>query len=71
MASATRKKNKRFYFLLMNDENSDEMVPVQVRVNKKLLDMVDELIESGLYSNRSEAIREAVRSFVEKHNSKY
>jgi Arc/MetJ-type ribon-helix-helix transcriptional regulator len=40
------------------------MVPVQVRVTKKLLEMLDELVGKGIYSNRSEAIRDAIRAHV-------
>ena len=45
------------------------MMPVQVRMTKRLLELVDELIETGLYSNRSEAIREATRRLVENHSN--
>jgi len=46
------------------------MIPVQVRVTRKLIEMLDELIESGAYSNRSEAIRDAIRKNVSHfHNS--
>lgn len=41
------------------------MVPIQVRVTKKLIDVLDEMIESGVYSNRSEAIRDAIRRHIE------
>lgn len=37
------------------------MIPVQVRVTKKLVELLDTLIEDGVYSNRSEAIRDAIR----------
>jgi len=40
------------------------MIPVQVRVTRKLIEMIDELVERGLYSNRSEAIRDAIRKHV-------
>jgi len=40
------------------------MIPVQIRVTEKLIELVDELVESGLYSNRSEAIRDAIRKHV-------
>ena len=40
------------------------MIPVQVRVTKKLMDRIDDLIKSGMYSNRSEAIRDAIRKNV-------
>ena len=47
------------------------MMPVQVRMTKKLLEMIDELIDGGLYSNRSEAIREATRRLIESHNNAF
>ncbi len=39
----------------------DNMIPVQIRVTKKLIETLDELVESGRYSNRSQAIRDALR----------
>jgi len=35
--------------------------PIQVRLTKELIEKVDVLIEKGIYPNRSEAIRDAVR----------
>lgn len=40
------------------------MIPVQIRVTKKLIEMIDHLVDEGLYSNRSEAIRDAIRRHV-------
>lgn len=40
------------------------MIPVQVRVTRKLIRLLDELIEKGAYSNRSEAIRDAIRKNI-------
>jgi Arc/MetJ-type ribon-helix-helix transcriptional regulator len=40
------------------------MIPIQIRITRKLVERVDELIEDGVYSNRSEAIRDAVRRHV-------
>jgi Arc/MetJ-type ribon-helix-helix transcriptional regulator len=40
------------------------MIPIQIRVTKKLIEMMDELIDNGIYSNRSEVIRDAVRRHV-------
>ncbi len=46
------------------------MVPIQVRITKKLIEEIDLLIEKGIYSNRSEVIRDATRrhiiGFIEK-----
>jgi len=45
------------------------MIPVQVRFTKKLIDLIDELVDKGVYSNRSEAIRDATRKLVMTANS--
>lgn len=37
------------------------MDPVQIRLTKEMIAKVDKLIETGLYPNRSEAVRDAVR----------
>lgn len=37
------------------------MNPVQIRLTRELIDKVDRLIETGMYPNRSEAVRDAVR----------
>ena len=37
------------------------MHPIQIRLTRELIGKVDRLVESGLYPNRSEAIRDAVR----------
>jgi len=40
------------------------MDTLQIRMNKGLLKRVDGLVKSGVYSNRSDVIRDAVRRFV-------
>jgi len=40
------------------------MVPVQIRVTKKLIELIDELVQEGIYSNRSEVIRDAIRKHL-------
>lgn len=45
------------------------MISIQVRVTEKLIEKIDELIEDGTYSSRSEAIRDAIRRHLE--NSSY
>ena len=40
------------------------MDTLQIRMNKELLKRVDTLVKSGIYSNRSDVIRDAVRRFV-------
>lgn len=40
------------------------MDTLQIRINKELLRRIDDLIKSGIYSSRSDVIRDAVRRFV-------
>ncbi|MDP1695306.1 MAG: ribbon-helix-helix domain-containing protein [archaeon] len=40
------------------------MDTVQIRISDGLVKLIDNLVKKGIYSNRSEAIRDAVRSFV-------
>ena len=40
------------------------MDTLQVRINKELLKRIDSLVKSGIYSNRADVIRDAVRRFV-------
>ena len=44
------------------------MIPVQIRMTKKLLDMVDGMVGTGLYSNRSQVIRSATRDLIVRAN---
>ena len=37
------------------------MNPVQVRLTVELIEKIDKLVENGIYPNRSEAVRDAVR----------
>jgi Arc/MetJ-type ribon-helix-helix transcriptional regulator len=37
------------------------MNPVQIRLTKELVEKIDKLVEVGMYPNRSEAVRDAVR----------
>lgn len=47
------------------------MVPVQVRLTKKILGMIDEMVERGMYSNRSEVIRDAIRRHINDPQRKF
>jgi len=40
------------------------MDTLQIRMNKGLIKRVDSLVKTGVYSNRSDVIRDAVRRFV-------
>jgi Arc/MetJ-type ribon-helix-helix transcriptional regulator len=39
------------------------MDTLQIRLGKALVDSIDAMVDTGLYSSRSDAIREAVRHF--------
>lgn len=41
-----------------------EMHPVDVRMPDDLIDCLDDVVEAGHYTNRSEAVRKAVHDFV-------
>jgi len=44
------------------------MAVTQVRLPKMLIKEVDELVDSGLYANKSDVVRDAIRKLVlEKH----
>ena len=40
------------------------METMQIRMNKELIQRVDTLVKTGIYSNRSDAIRDAVRRLI-------
>ncbi len=40
------------------------METVQVRISKGIIERIDDIIKTGIYSSRSEVIRDAVRGFV-------
>lgn len=40
------------------------MDTLQIRMNPGLIKLVDEIVKSGVYANRSDVIRGAVRRFV-------
>ena len=40
------------------------MDSLQIRMNKELLKRIDSFVKSGVYSNRADVIRDAVRRFV-------
>jgi len=45
-------------------KKKSEMFPVQIRLTEELIKKVDKFVEKGIYPNRSEAIRDAVRILV-------
>ncbi|MBI4019003.1 MAG: ribbon-helix-helix protein, CopG family [Candidatus Aenigmarchaeota archaeon] len=40
------------------------MATVQIRLTEKQIKQIDELVEQGVYPNRSETVRDAVRKLV-------
>ena len=40
------------------------MMTVQIRLTEKQLKSIDQLVKKGVYPNRSEAVRDAVRTLV-------
>lgn len=38
--------------------------PMQIRMNPELIKRIDALVQTGIYSNRSDAIRDAVRRLI-------
>ena len=40
------------------------MATVQIRLTKKLVEKLGELVEEGFYPNKSEAVRDAVRRLI-------
>ncbi len=40
------------------------MDTLQIRISKELLKRIDALVKSGIYANRADVIRDAVRRFV-------
>ena len=53
-----------FLFNRKKQVKKGEMEPVQIRLTKELIKKVDGFIKKGIYPNRSEAIRDAVRNLV-------
>jgi Arc/MetJ-type ribon-helix-helix transcriptional regulator len=49
-------------------DNSDKhLETINVRLPEEILKILDELVERGLFANRSEAIREFAREYVLEH----
>lgn len=40
------------------------METIQIRLTKKLVEELDKLVREGIYPNRSEAVRDAVRRLI-------
>lgn len=46
------------------------MIPIQVRLTKRFLDIIDRMIDDGIYANRSEAIRDCIRKACNEHKGR-
>ena len=46
------------------------MLPVQIRLTKKIIEKLDELVSKGMYSNRSQVMRDAVRRHIERFSER-
>jgi len=45
------------------------MIPVQIRLTKRIVEEIDKIVDSGFHCNRSELIRDAIRRHLEFHSS--
>ena len=56
-------KNKKIKLKSFSVLNIDSGIvhPIQIRLTRELIEKIDEMIERGIYPNRSEAVRDAVR----------
>ncbi len=52
----------------MSDDNKRERITI--RLTKRYLDLLNALIEKGVYNSRNEAIRDALRIMYEYHGLK-
>jgi Arc/MetJ-type ribon-helix-helix transcriptional regulator len=43
---------------------------ITIRLTVRYMQLLDELVERGLYNSRNEAIRDAIRLLFERHNLK-
>ena len=46
------------------------METLQIRLTKNMLDRIDVLIKQGIYPNRSEAVRDSVRTMLDRKSKK-
>ncbi len=44
---------------------SEDLVKISIRIPRRQIEVIDSLISMGLYVNRSELIRDALRMFLE------
>jgi putative addiction module CopG family antidote len=46
------------------DEHKEKIEVVNVRLSSELINMIDSMIDKGIYSSRSEVIRDMCRTYV-------
>lgn len=44
-----------------------ETVKISVNITKKQVELIDKLVEKGIYADRSEAVRNAINLLIEKY----
>ena len=50
-------------------KKESNLMTMQIRLTREQLVILDMIIDTGKYSNRNEAIRDAVRQMLEKYDS--
>ena len=53
-----------------DDRASSKKERITIRLTKKYMDLLDQLVEKGAYTSKNEAIRAALRLLYEKHDLK-
>ena len=46
----------------------EKMESLQIRLPKKILEKIDQLVKSGIYRSRSEVLRQAVQEYIIRSN---
>jgi Arc/MetJ-type ribon-helix-helix transcriptional regulator len=69
MLTATTQHNKQN--LLVNEvSDGNKRERITIRLTKRYLDLLNTLIDKGVYNSRNEAIRDALRIMYEYHGMK-
>ena len=59
-----------FLYFMPRNKGQEKMSLISVHVPKRMLEELDELVRRGIYPNRSEAIRAAIRELLYKESLK-